>query len=825
MNNIVVRFGKVLNMKTLRELTNQNSPEGRPSGKWLVLGYFDTLEICVPEGGADGSWLNSMFTHNVELSKHLDGNFYYHPLHLIAPADSQIWTNDPDRPYLFVTLVQGRADSTPDGRLCSEVLKEVATAAMGKSGDDAPSDIECLFCQTMELSDLVILMRSSSLLRLTQYLHGLYLRSEIGDLSTFAAIDQQYAARVWQEDEALEKDKSLEEKIFAEVRYVVRDTDYMHRYLRSVTTPGYFITGIEDLHIVWPSITVRQLLRHVLKPVMDEETNRLFCSAFSECITQVGIPEVLTEGDVPETGTDGQPEEAPGESGREEFLSEMCWRLLCDFKDIRSNRNWEDSDQVWLKTAHNLYNVMSDMSRNWVLDGFCYLILGAAEMFCREIKQVPGQISISGLANIQRFVRGWGLLMEQATRTDGRFIQMPGFSPALCDIPARLLEFYLAFIQMCANLICAWNSEEDVAMLLVPKICRRMKVVSIFDAPIKKNNLLCVDIPLEMLYDPTKVLCELSHELSHFVGEKWRNREDRSYQIMAAVSYEITAALEMNAESTVKLVYQRFLERAQEQNRSYSRLLAEYLKGIAKSILKGDDVFNQIRQHYLDEKRGQWSLATLTLWEIRNASARQTLISEEGDLDQRIDIIIYLFRECYADLCMINLLRPERRIYLELARQEIEFMDKAGDEKRHWDSQYTMIVERWSVILGMEALWPADSESVEALFGREEGQADGESSWDLFLQDVKASLSVQNGKRKGYYHYPETIRYLRDYLELCQHTIAAALQESADDRGKHQRDEYAALLEALVAGKAGSYQQCERLIQEYRGTFRVAGMW
>ena len=121
MEHIVAHFGKALNLERLGQ--TEETPSGQEGsalketllGKWFVLGYFDTLEIYVPYQREKDSWLSSMFTHNVELSKRLDGNFYYHPLHLFDMASGEaerfLGRDDvqPNRPYLFVTLVQSAA--------------------------------------------------------------------------------------------------------------------------------------------------------------------------------------------------------------------------------------------------------------------------------------------------------------------------------------------------------------------------------------------------------------------------------------------------------------------------------------------------------------------------------------------------------------------------------------------------------------------------------------------------------------------------------------------------------------------------------------------
>lgn len=839
MEHIVAHFGKALNLGRLGKTEETSQEDAAPKeietllGKWFVLGYFDTLEIYVPCQKEKDSWLNSMFTHNVELSKRLDGDFYYHPLHLfdMAPGEAEhfLGTDDvrPNRPYLFVTLVQGAALPPNGKQVCSETLQKAIEGVAKNS-----SRVECMFCRTLELSDLVVLMRSDSLYSLTELLHEIYLLPDIGDMSTFAAIDQQYLLH-----DFVPGKSSVQGELCVEMKCVVRKTKELSQYLELIAPfsgDAYFVTGIEDLHIQWPRIQEDAFLAFLQQIFRNDDVNQSFCKVFSECITQIGIPE--------NGGNTAPKADRDGQRGSEEtLLTKACVDLLADFQRTRERRQyaWHSIDQAWLKSAHSLFNAMTDMSRNWVLDGFCYLILGAANRFCQDVENKTALPSGLGrdvqqegidekyLSGTQRFVRGWGVLMEQATRTDGRFIQMPGFSPAMCEIPARLLEFYLAFTQQCAKILCTQDDREgDIALLLVPKICRRMKVESIFDDVRDIDHLLYVDIPLETLYSPTKVLCCLNHELAHFVGEHWRNRDRRSDEIIYVTAYELSVYLRMISPRAVTNWYIYLRDQIAPEAGRYSKPLAAHLKGAIQGLLSDDGRYSHIREDFQDEVQLRWSLSQLSMWEIKNAQARESLVSGNEEFKKRIDDIIYLFRESYADLCMINLLHPRRCSYLALAEEELSLQSKrvGGNlEKLDRDNRYTVIVERWAVLLGMDEIWLEDTgeyESVGAWLIAQKNAPKISTLLNKFLTDISnrlADLDAENEPEEdSFYHHNEVVRHLWDYLEDCQGTISGTLKRLKADK----RNLLPKVLLDMEQGAPGCYQECEQMIQEYRNSLQ-----
>lgn len=833
MDHIVAHFGKALNLERLGKVEKAPSeqeywiPEETLLGKWFVLGYFDTLEIYIPHQREKDSWLNSMFIHNVELSKHLDGDFYYHPLHLfdMAPENAEVFLNSKGdtgtKPYLFVTLVQSATRPPYRKPAYSQELQQTIQKVTRNN-----KHVECMFCRSLELSDLVVLMRSDSLFRLTELLHEIYLLPDIGDMSTFAAIDQDYLLHDFTPGK-----NTGQGKLHVEMKCVVRRTRGIKQYLDFIEEhfgSAYFITGVEDLHIQWSCISEDTFLEFLQTIFCNDQINKLFCGTFSECITQIGIPEKssLANSEMDDC-TQDEPEET--------LLTKTCVNLLAEFQHTRERRQyaWCSADHAWLKSAHSLYNAMTDMSRNWVLDGFCYLILGSAIRFCQDVEEkvsLPSglrqdnqleRIDEKYLSGIQRFVRGWGVLMEQATRTDGRFIQMPGFSPALCEIPARLLEFYLAFTQRCAKMLCMQDDQEgDIALLLVPKICRRMKVESIFDDIRNIDHLLYVDIPLETLYSPTKVLCCLNHELAHFVGEQWRNRDCRSNEIIYVTAYELASSLRMLSPGAVTNWYTHLRGEISPEDGNYSKTLAVYLKGVSRGLLADDERYNCIREAFLDEIQQRWTLSELSMWEIKNVRARERLISNNEEFKKRIDGIIYLFRESYADLCMINLLHPRRCSYLALAEEELSWLSRrVGLEKLEQDSQYTIIVERWAVLLGMEEIWLGDDgeyESVDVWLAAKKSAPSVSMLLNRFLTDISQRLTVWRADDQpgngDFYRDNEVIRHLWDYLDTCQSAISRTLKHLKADK----RNLLSKVLLDMEQGTPGCYQECEQMIQEYR---------
>lgn len=808
--NMVALFGKALQM----DISKFNVPQAYEfqmiGGTWLVLGYFDALrfyELPIPE---KSTWFRTMWEHNVRYSTILSGEFYYHPLHMTASIAGeedryrQFWEAT-DQPYIFLTMLQGNYRALPEENGCpfsgEERLIHHVKNVMGRGPNpdsfqdgekgDGEGDVRYVCYKTLELSDLIILWRSNEPYKILSRLYKLYQDTAVGDLSTFPAIQYSFLER-FKPDECA----STDNRIFVSSQYVVKDSRKADNFFEEVLPKNrqqYFATGVEDIRIVDREMSAGELLTHLQDSLVSSERQTLFNEAFFGSATQIGIRR------------DGRARS----TDRDKRLEKACGNLLEQFQKLHIElHNTEETDgngislreSSWVKAVSNLLNALTDMSRSWVMDGFCYLILDAARLFYTEIRKLYKAylrgLSIDQLEGVQRFVRGWGTLMEQATKMDGRFLQMPGFSPALCEIPAKLLEFYLAFTRKCIKVMqnqgsgetCKGGGEPRIALMFVPKICRRVKVNSIFKEDESHNHLLYVDIPLDQMYSPMDILCCLSHEAAHFVGESWRNRARRRYELLLAISTEFATYLRLNSAHPTMEIYDMLEKNCASDEWGTAKQLIEEAHSCMMEIAANDlgKLFNLFMED-IKKENDKEVLYQLDSVQRECIYLGKQFLMQKSNMENIIENLKYLFQECYADLNMIIMLKLSKQEYVRMAEQELTNL--ASEESLHKNSQYYVIVERWYVLLGLDSIWTDRKRfSPDA---EEEGSVLSTFCHDICRllresQDSFVNIKKKQNSEYRYYNAWGSIQYLKRYLEYCARTIRNDIDRNDGQEGVNE---------------------------------------
>lgn len=736
LDKLVIQFSKALDM----DLSEDHLPalgNTRPlGGPWLTLGYFDAMQIYpLPEGQVEGEKNNcfkDIWSHSIKLSEMLDGHYYIHPFYIMADLSevsrrkkyADFWAEE--RACLFVTLTQGAKVDGEDVLSFEKLERQICELLDRQDGE-----VSYTFYRTLELSDLVIIWKANSMTAILRRLQTLYFQPFIGDLNTFCGIGYVPLKKVYATEDPLDCPDGLPEESIriphVAMRLVAKDpakpTEVFQEFRKYVCPESYFVTGTEDLHVIWANIKERDFYRILHHCFLVEQENEKFCQVFRhtfrEVETHIGIPDIpSTARNSPKRVTQSQ-------------LTRRCQELLIAFGRIvpvaRNRQN--ESDYSWMKAVRNQLNEMLDMSQSYVVDGLCYLALDSVSLFCDRIEVLLGRnvrLTSKQVEGIQRFVRGWGILTEQAGRADGRFTHLPGFSPPLYDIPSSLLEFYLAFTKQCGQILQEGGSDmNEFAMLIVPKLCRRIKVETVlnFQEP-PCPRILYVDIPLDILYDPFAVLCGLVHEISHFCGELWRSRESRTDCFLNICAYELATALGMDTNVNVKEIL-KDLKQLCTRHPYYLLALETDACDAMEALVKDDGVFS--RWMTLCEENltfdPAWQKGSWQNWCI---SCRATLLSgySTGPLYQTIEQVCELLKEGYADVSMIRTLKLSFEDYLSLAANELRLYEqwlKTGVDEEIQAGNFYTVVQRWTsvclAVFGEPSSWrqPGD-ENLEIFF-------------------------------------------------------------------------------------------------------------
>ena len=152
----------------------------------------------------------------------------------------------------------------------------------------------------------------------------------------------------------------------------------------------------------------------------------------------------------------------------------------------------------------------------------------------------------SGLSYAQEFDRcysfffdGLNALVNSAMHTDRQFIQPTSFGAVFCDIPPKIMAFYVAMIRK----ICVVMQKEDknsYTFLMTPGFSDEIHVKTIsYNKSCPEDRIVQIFINECFLYRPEAVMRRLVHEIAHYQGDGLRNRALRKEKFIYTYVYTI----------------------------------------------------------------------------------------------------------------------------------------------------------------------------------------------------------------------------------------------------------------------------------------------
>ena len=339
------------------------------------------------------------------------------------------------------------------------------------------------------------------------------------------------------------------------------------------------------------------------------------------------------------------------------------------------------------------------------------------------------------------FIRGLNIYIQNMAYLDRQFIQIINFDFKTYYTPVKMTAFYNAFIYALKNYLDSINGENgqkhEYEFLLCLGATGNMEVQELFQGMSDTKRLFLVYIPEDQSYKPKQMLIMLGHEVGHFVGQKIRSREKRlecAINIMAKIMVRylrdcVKDQVDDGAESQylqkeeywsglekkwVNLI-KYYLENRGKKNyikneifigcddekadqfseqykktRTYTYVLGRTMADSCVEILKkhGEELFSYlIEQDYLYWIKNDASCAEKKKREIsvNLAKAAEELLQEsvwsrhQTSLSSIIRGMMYLFKECVADLIGILTLKIQMEDYLYAMQQAVE---SQGQEER-----------------------------------------------------------------------------------------------------------------------------------------------
>lgn len=230
-------------------------------------------------------------------------------------------------------------------------------------------------------------------------------------------------------------------------------------------------------------------------------------------------------------------------------------KLLDDEMGIENNQNQIEGIDLKLKklfldacvSAKKNNNIIFDMITNQaaiqVLNSCDYLsknnfaldirdcINRSVYLFIKKVESYVPKKNISGYdlveynESIKKYTSGIMSIVNGSLQADKMFFQVPGFNAVLYDVPSKLIVFYTAFVHDVADILNDIYSDEIFAFLVCPDLYQYTHISKLFNEENRDADLLLkVRIPVKSLFNSNRLLCELTHEVAHYVGKESRNR-------------------------------------------------------------------------------------------------------------------------------------------------------------------------------------------------------------------------------------------------------------------------------------------------------------
>lgn len=224
---------------------------------------------------------------------------------------------------------------------------------------------------------------------------------------------------------------------------------------------------------------------------------------------------------------------APGTSAEPAgVIPEVMRRAMEDFLSAyEGNSMGLEQDPVWINWLEKAGSLAASLYENPLaadfgtclvpqfLDLFTYMggLLKNRRLTNADIDDVRRIFSV--------FFSSTSILMDGINHSSRQFVQVPSFSPVSFEMPPRLMAYYTALAHRLIEVFR--DGEETYGVAFCPEFVQTLEVTSYAGQNLSKDEWLTISIDERSLYTMRLTTQTIGHEISHFVGEGNRCREDR----------------------------------------------------------------------------------------------------------------------------------------------------------------------------------------------------------------------------------------------------------------------------------------------------------
>lgn len=403
----------------------------------------------------------------------------------------------------------------------------------------------------------------------------------------------------------------------------------------------------------------------------------------------------------------------------------LCDLIFKEIKDIYDNRNDEKShaekkNLIMLTNALRRFEY-ANYSGKAFSDYNFYPMFFPFYMFIKLLGKHTGNYS----SWYYDFMKGMKLCTQNFAKPDRVYLQVTDFNMKYFDVPTKYVTIYSAYMYYMKKGLNT-NPECNYEFLVCPGVNNRVEVREIMPRTFENGRLFFAEIPERQTYDFNLMFIILGHETAHFVGRKIRMREARKSSIIKTCSRAVSIAmknyiiyrngwkteeisdpkwqkLEENLIKWLNFYVNKNCDKNYMDNNYYyddisqenwqtnidsgdkscdhtDALEAVLFDSIRDMLLnKGENIFGFViqkgltgevdlksRDEYYEKQSSIIRECTASFVERRNS--KNTNLT----LEQVLNNLMYLMKECYADIIAILTLEISLNDYLRAFMETIE---------------------------------------------------------------------------------------------------------------------------------------------------------
>lgn len=543
-----------------------------PDSSYSSWGYYDGFDIRIPDvsytyaSKKEISLLTKMHSESRKIITELQGFYGVQIIGLLRNQYNKTYEQFIENykckkyPYFGIGFVM------MNDKLQYDVLQKKIEEENQKQ-----NELQILVMQTFDTMDAVVLIQSNCLRELEKCLRKLENISQIVYLYTIVGVAQSYLNICSEKKIELkwnERDCNIEKKIPLltlkiasenpkKIRTIIESKSIMETDINKYFKEADFkyMHGHHNVFIQFRNIPVKFLIFLLLPNGLLSHENELFGTSIYNIET-----DCLYDFDI-----------ADGERVQDTQVTDDLPELLTDMYIKTVQKYLENENNTYLYNLVLILNALSQFEHFRMARDVYYLVFRAFNNFLMEFDKLSREKNDEKIdelnVEITKMIGYINSVVTQSIHTDQNFLAIPGYSGISFWLPIKLTIYYQELAYKIIKIYREKKHQYDV--MLVPELeTKPYTKEKRIEGSENIIHTIIVKFGQRMLFQPSLHIV-LIHELSHYIGEEYRQRILRKNKIV-----------ELMAFLTVKLLFKGVIQ----ENGSIQKEIDSYITSVQEKI-------------------------------------------------------------------------------------------------------------------------------------------------------------------------------------------------------------------------------------------------